>query len=339
MPAVQSLPQNMTRTTNMTFDQWREAIDTRFLPLEYSRQARGPFHCNVSYARFGACAVADMEVDAHRVARERRHAVASDAGFFKIFWQLSGRSRVAQRGNEASLEPGMWSIYDTAQPYSIDMAERCRVLVLLVPQERAFGWRQAATCLGGRALRGEGAARIAVSALGALLHDTCAGHLLDQQGQVVLQDSVVSLMETALQGAHAPSPAVIRDGTDAAMARHLGEARMNRIAGFVDAHLHDPALSAQSLAVVLNVSRRTLYNLFREFGQTPHAYILSRRLRQAALRLSGGGEGGRSITEIAFALGFADAAHFSRVFHERFGMSPTQWRQQNAGGGGVALRH
>ncbi|MDF3836727.1 helix-turn-helix domain-containing protein [Cupriavidus basilensis] len=339
MPAVQSLPQNMTRTTNMTFDQWREAIDTSFLPLEYSRQGRGPFHCKASYARFGACAVADMEVDAHRVAREPRHAAASDAGFFKIFWQLSGRSRVAQRGNEASLEPGMWSIYDTAQPYSIEMADRCRVLVLLVPQERAFGWRQAAASLGGRALRGEGAARIAVSALGALLHDACAGHLLDQQGQLVLQDSMVALMETALQGAHAPPPPALGDGTDAVMARHLGEARINRIASFVDAHLHDPELSAQSLAAVLNVSRRTLYNLFREFGQTPHAYILSRRLRQAALRLSGGGEGGRSITEIAFALGFADAAHFSRVFHERFGMSPSQWRQQHAGGRGVAVRH
>jgi len=336
MPAAQHLQQTPARLTTVTFDQWREAIDTSFLPLDYSRQTRGGFHCHVSYARFGASAVADMDVDAHRVARESRHVAASDAGFFKVFWQLSGRSRVAQRGNEASLEPGMWSIYDTAQPYSIEMADRCRVLVLLVPQERAFGWRQAATSLGGRALRGEGAARIALSALGAMLHDTCAGHLLDHQGQIVLQDSVVSLMETALQGAGTPLPPALGDGGDAAVARHLGEARMRRLAEFIDAHLHDPALSAQRLAAVLNVSRRTLYNLFHESGQTPHAYILSRRLRQAAARLAGSGDAGRSITEIAFALGFGDAAHFSRVFHERFGMSPTQWRQQNAGGkGGV----
>ncbi|MGT2433597.1 helix-turn-helix domain-containing protein [Cupriavidus basilensis] len=338
MPAVQNLQQKPARMSIVTFDQWCEAIDTSFLPLAYTRQTRGCFHSNVSYARFGACAVADMDVDAHRVAREPRHAAASDAGFFKIFWQLSGQSRVAQRGNEASLEPGMWSIYDTAQPYSIEMADRCRVLVLLVPQERAFGWRQAAASLGGRALRGEGAARIALSALGAMLHDTCSGHLLDYQGQTVLQDSVVSLMETALQGADTRPPA-LGDGADAAVARHLGEARMHRLAEFIDAQLHDPELSAQRLAAVLNVSRRTLYNLFRESGQTPHAYILSRRLRQAAVRLSGSADAGRSITEIAFALGFADAAHFSRVFHERFGMSPSQWRQQNAGGARIALHH
>ncbi|WP_454726557.1 MULTISPECIES: helix-turn-helix domain-containing protein [Cupriavidus] len=335
MPAVPSPPQTASRRHGLTFEQWRETIDTSFLPLEYSRQPGGRFHCSFSYARFGACAVADLEVDAHRVSREPRHAAASDAGFFKIFWQLSGHSRVAQRNNAAELGAGMWSIYDTAQPYSIDMAERSRVLVLLVPQARAFGWRQAAASLGGQALPGEGAARIAVSALGALLHDTCAGHLLGHQGQAVLQDSVVSLMETALLGAHAAQP-VAGDAAGAAVARHLGEARMRRLAEFVDAHLHDPELCAQRLAAVLNVSRRTLYNLFREAGLTPHAYILSRRLRQAARRLSG--EPGRTITEIAFALGFADAAHFSRVFHGRFGMSPSQWRQRQAGAP-VALPH
>ncbi|MGO4326033.1 helix-turn-helix domain-containing protein [Cupriavidus sp. 2TAF22] len=340
MPAVQCLPQISSRMNGLSFEQWRQAIDTSFLPLEYSRQGSGRFHCSFSYARFGACAVADLEVDAHRVAREPRHAAASDAGFFKIFWQLNGHSRVAQRGNEAALGAGMWSIYDTAQPYSIEMGERSRVLVLLVPQERAFGWRDAAASLGGQALPGEGAARIAVSALGALLHDTCAGHLLDHQGQTVLQDSVVSLMETALQGVHAAARPAAGDAAGAAMASHLGEGRLHRLAEFIDAHLHDPELSVQRLASVLNVSRRTLYNLFREAGLTPHAYILSRRLRQAAQRLSG--EAGRSITEIAFALGFADAAHFSRVFHERFGMSPSQWRQRHAGAARparVALPH
>lgn len=341
MPAVPSPPQTASRRNGLTFEQWREAIDTSFLPLAYSRQASGRFHCSFSYARFGACAVADLEVDAHRVAREPRHAAASDAGFFKIFWQLSGHSRVAQRNNAAELAAGMWSIYDTAQPYSIDMGERSRVLVLLVPQAHAFGWRQAAANLGGQALPGEGAARIAVSALGALLHDTCAGHLLDHHGQAVLQDSVVSLMETALQGVRAAQPAACdMDGVagvaGSAVARRLGEARMRRLAEFVDAQLHDPELCAQRLATVLNVSRRTLYNLFREAGLTPHAYILSRRLRQAARRLSG--EPGRTITEIAFALGFADAAHFSRVFHERFGMSPSQWRQRHAGAH-IALPH
>ncbi|MFC3285810.1 helix-turn-helix domain-containing protein [Litchfieldella rifensis] len=33
-----------------------------------------------------------------------------------------------------------------------------------------------------------------------------------------------------------------------------------------------------------------------------------------------------SLTEVALACGFADAAHFSRVFRSRHGLSPRQWR-------------
>ncbi|WP_197524018.1 helix-turn-helix domain-containing protein [Cupriavidus sp. USMAHM13] len=312
-----------TRLTVSSFDQWREIIDTRFLPLDYARESHGRFHCEVSYARFGACAVADMQVSAHRVARLRRHAEDSDAGFFKVFWQLHGRSRVAQREHQAALDPGMWTLYDTAQPYSIELDDGARAMVLLVPQDQAYGWRDAATAMGGQAQRGEGAARIAMSALGALLHDSSTGHPLDAHAQRVLQDSVVALMETALRsGGSGGQPALAPSRAD--------EARLQRIHELVDARLHEPELSAQHLAAALNISRRTLYNLFREIGQTPHAYIQSRRLRQAALRLAQDGGVQRSITEVAFALGFADAAHFSRVFHERFGMSPSQWRQRHA---------
>ena len=35
----------------------------------------------------------------------------------------------------------------------------------------------------------------------------------------------------------------------------------------------------------------------------------------------------RSITEIAFACGFNDSAHFSRAFAARFDTTPSQWRR------------
>ncbi|WP_158001414.1 hypothetical protein [Cupriavidus basilensis] len=101
MPAAQHLQQTPARLTTVTFDQWREAIDTSFLPLDYSRQTRGGFHCHVSYARFGASAVADMDVDAHRVARESRHVAAPLAGARRrpawVAGRCAGRARRASR--------------------------------------------------------------------------------------------------------------------------------------------------------------------------------------------------------------------------------------------------
>ncbi|MBN9423018.1 MAG: helix-turn-helix domain-containing protein [Candidatus Accumulibacter sp.] len=34
-----------------------------------------------------------------------------------------------------------------------------------------------------------------------------------------------------------------------------------------------------------------------------------------------------SISEVAFSLGFNDAAHFSRAFRRCFGRTPSEWRQ------------
>ncbi|PLQ00434.1 helix-turn-helix domain-containing protein [Cupriavidus pauculus] len=330
MRAVQSPLQSPVSLSAASFAEWGEAISTNFLPLDCSRPAGGRFYGRANLAHFAQSVVGDIEVGAHRVTRRCQHAEASDAGYFKIFWQLSGRSVIAQRGREAALLPGHWSIYDTAQPYSVDMDEGCRALVLLVPQMRGFGWEAATRELCGSALPGMGAARIAASALRGLLHDTIAGHQLDHRAQAVLEDSMVALLETALHGAMVP------DGV--ATHQRLGKNRVRSMVEYIDAQLHDPELSAQHLAAIFHVSRRTLYNLFREFGQTPHAYIQSRRLDRAAQRLSDPVESNCSITQIAFGLGFADAAHFSRVFHERFGVTPSQWRMdKNAGN--IAMQH
>ena len=37
-----------------------------------------------------------------------------------------------------------------------------------------------------------------------------------------------------------------------------------------------------------------------------------------------------SITDIAYRWGFSDAAHFARMFRERFGMSPRRYRESHA---------
>jgi len=38
------------------------------------------------------------------------------------------------------------------------------------------------------------------------------------------------------------------------------------------------------------------------------------------------------VSEIAFGLGFNDAAHFSRAFRVRFGASPREWRARTSRG-------
>ncbi|WP_168015020.1 AraC family transcriptional regulator [Halomonas salinarum] len=59
-------------------------------------------------------------------------------------------------------------------------------------------------------------------------------------------------------------------------------------------------------------------------GRSPHAWLLERRLERAETLMV---ESSASLTEIALACGFGDAAHFSRTFRDRHGLSPRFWRQ------------
>ncbi|GGY09856.1 hypothetical protein GCM10007160_41410 [Litchfieldella qijiaojingensis] len=62
-------------------------------------------------------------------------------------------------------------------------------------------------------------------------------------------------------------------------------------------------------------------------GRSPHAWLVERRLAWARRLML---DSRVSLTEVALACGFADAAHFSRAFRAQHGVSPRQWRGAQA---------
>lgn len=63
-------------------------------------------------------------------------------------------------------------------------------------------------------------------------------------------------------------------------------------------------------------------------GQTPHAWLLEQRLKQASGLM---GDRRASLTDIALACGFGDSAHFSRAFRQAHSCSPRAWRRLHTG--------
>jgi AraC-like DNA-binding protein len=64
-------------------------------------------------------------------------------------------------------------------------------------------------------------------------------------------------------------------------------------------------------------------------GVSPHQYLVRSRLRHAARMLAD--DSGRSITDIAFDVGFGDLSNFVRTFHRAAGVSPLRFRQASHG--------
>ena len=96
---------------------------------------------------------------------------------------------------------------------------------------------------------------------------------------------------------------------------------------FLEDNLSDPSLSNIQIAAHVGLSEVYLRKLFAQhYHITPKQYILDLRLQKAKAFLA---EEAFTITEIAERCGFSSVYHFSRLFHQRNGVSPTQYALQN----------
>lgn len=108
-------------------------------------------------------------------------------------------------------------------------------------------------------------------------------------------------------------PAVVRDA-----------ARFSRVRALIDAHIADPDLGPDLIAERADLSRATLYRLFKPHGGIT-AHIRLRRLQLLLMALVDELET-RSFAELAIAWGFRSEAHASRLFKQRYGVRPGQYR-------------
>lgn len=100
--------------------------------------------------------------------------------------------------------------------------------------------------------------------------------------------------------------------------RHLLRAK-----DLADARYADP-LAVEDLAAAAGLSRAHFTREFRRaFGETPHAYLLTRRLERAASLLR---TTDRSVAQICFAVGLRSVGSFTSSFTRAYGLSPTAYR-------------
>jgi AraC family transcriptional regulator len=107
-----------------------------------------------------------------------------------------------------------------------------------------------------------------------------------------------------------------------------------RVRAYIDDHL-DQTIHVKDLSAIARRSAAHFSRAFkRTFGESPHAYIVRRRLDRATyLMLSTDAP----LSEIALACGFTDQAHLSNLFRRRVGVSPAIWRREHRESNGRAI--
>ena len=127
------------------------------------------------------------------------------------------------------------------------------------------------------------------------------------------------------------------DGVDAAPDRTVmsglapaDRALMERVYSAIDRRLADAEFGVGELADAVAMDRSHLFRRTRELvGETPSELIRRVRL-EAAARLLAQGTG--TVADVAYAVGFSSVSHFSRSFHEKYGMTPASYRRRPVSG-------
>ncbi len=110
-----------------------------------------------------------------------------------------------------------------------------------------------------------------------------------------------------------------------------------RIVDFIDSHLSDQDLSPKKIAASSRISLSYLYSLFNDNETTVGQFVQTKRLQRAYEILVADPKGHRTVSEVAYEVGFKNVSHFSRTFSRHFKVAPRDVRQAGQAASGPPL--
>ncbi|ONM48200.1 AraC family transcriptional regulator [Nocardia donostiensis] len=228
---------------------------------------------------------------------------------------LSGTGWVDQTDRTARLVSGTAALCETDHPYRLRFDSSMSQLVLHVPRERLR--------LRETVLRESTGRPIDSGAPGLTVLTHLLTGILAEGAPVTTADQ---LAETALA---LISAILSPDNSSRGQPPLSGDALLHVVRTYMQRRRTDPELDVAAVAGAHAISRRYLEQLFARVGESPAAYLRRLRLDEARRLLS---ETTSSITDIAYSAGFNDVSTFTRAFRRVHGITPREWRRDEAGG-------
>jgi AraC-like DNA-binding protein len=98
--------------------------------------------------------------------------------------------------------------------------------------------------------------------------------------------------------------------------------KIERAAAYINQHFLRP-IRLEEICEAASLSEAYLIRAFEQrYHMTPHAYLINRRVQHAQAQLRSGAR----IADIAHQTGFADQAHFQKVFKKHLAATPGQYK-------------
>jgi AraC-like DNA-binding protein len=294
---------------------WRDAICDHFFQTACHAPLADSFSGKVSVRRLGSVTIGRVEADCNASQRDQSYVNRMTEARYALVACAKGHMGVRQNGENDALSPGDMVLVDLTKPSAGWNADGSVSTLLTFPQALLHQRIANTDLVIGKKLPGS----IATCNLtqGFLTRLAAMGPDIDSRMLETLVNHSLDMIGMSIATVLGEQPSV------SAYRAALGF----RLRAYVKAHLHDPDLSAESLAAAFRLTSRQIHRLFAARGQTVGQYVREQRLDYCRRQLEDPAQRGRRIDEIARSAGFVSAAHFSRLFTQQFGQSPRDYRQ------------
>ena len=143
----------------------------------------------------------------------------------------------------------------------------------------------------------------------------------DKEELLVRLEKLIELRRQ-LQASYASFP--IEKAAQPAKAPTAEDLFLQKLESTLLEQIDNPDFGVPQLAKAVHFSQMQMYRKLKALlNQTPSQFIRSIRLRESRTLLQ---QGHLNVSEVAYAVGFADPNYFSRTFSEAYGMSPSEFK-------------
>ncbi|TRO96620.1 helix-turn-helix domain-containing protein [Glycocaulis profundi] len=292
---------------------WRDFTRPFFDAVPALDQEARPMHGEVGIRPLGSVLLGPTGYSAQRHTRSRRTIVAGDYEHCVIQLSVQGGSEGVFGDEPVRIGTGDVTLFDYARPFAIDV-EAGRTLSMVLPRaplETALAGRPAH----GAVIRG-------ATPMGRLIGQvmTSVDAVADQLNPDEAEGAVDAILSLAARGV---------SGETAVWAETAGGSRALReaIIRHIQDNLKDRDLGPAALMARFNVSRAHLYRMFENDGGVM-TLIRERRLDAFYRALTRPEKQAATVAALARDWGFSSVDQLQRNFRARFGVTPTEARDE-----------
>jgi len=295
---------------------WQEAICEVYLKVDVKSDPLREYDGFIREGRFGNITVTDTLLSQQQITRENRHVAQLDKDCYYIQLLQHGYMSVEQSGKSLLSNSAAAAVFCASEPYRLHVPTKVRAYYVEVPRE-TFVQRFSGghVPLAATINASVGLGRIATEFCSSLVTNVDA---LSDSVRARIGEELIDVIALALEAG--PEQVPFND-------RAVQKARLNSVKAWIEEHLSDPTLTLEKVAKSNQISLRQLHYLFGLCGTTPSDWIWRRRV-ECSYELLAKDEGGLSVTDIAFRLGFSSSSHFSTLFRRSFGLRPSDVKRR-----------